>query len=36
MRAKAMPDRRASLPADLHKWHGLSHGCEVIVLRMLD
>jgi AbrB family looped-hinge helix DNA binding protein len=31
MRAKVMPDGRVSLPADLRKRHGLSHGGEVIV-----
>lgn len=31
MRAKIMPDGRVSLPADLRKRHGLSHGGEVIV-----
>ena len=31
MRAKVMPDGHVSLPADLRKRHGLSHGGEVIV-----
>ena len=31
MKAKVMPDGRVSLPADLRKRHGLSHGGEVIV-----
>jgi AbrB family looped-hinge helix DNA binding protein len=31
MRAKVMSDGRVSLPADLRKRHGLSHGGEVIV-----
>lgn len=36
MRAKVMPDGRMSLPADLRKRHGLSHGGEVIVEDMGD
>ena len=31
MKAKVMPDGRVSLPADMRKRHGLSHGGEVIV-----
>ncbi|MEN3231893.1 AbrB/MazE/SpoVT family DNA-binding domain-containing protein [Methylorubrum rhodesianum] len=36
MRARVMPDGRVSLPADLRKRHGLSHGGEVIVEDMGD
>ena len=36
MKAKVMPDGRMSLPADLRKRHGLSHGGEVIVEDMGD
>lgn len=31
MKAKVMPDGRVSLPADMRKRHGLTHGGEVIV-----
>lgn len=31
MKAKVMPDGRVSLPADVRKRHGLTHGGEVIV-----
>jgi AbrB family looped-hinge helix DNA binding protein len=31
MKAKVMPDGRLSLPAELRKKHGLTHGGDVIV-----
>lgn len=36
MKAKVMPDGRVSLPAELRKRHGLTHGGEVLVENLGD